>query len=154
MYAQIPFLLNNLGDTETMVDTISQIRDICEKFANNGLPNFPYGIPFTFWVQYLSLRLHLLVAIGSCLGAVFITICFLMMSPWTAAVVIIIIGSILAQLLGVQGLLGIKLSAVPAVILILDKLEDTFKTIKNDSFGKQAELCLRQTSGRHLRFKI
>merc|ERR1711962_892268 len=30
-YAQIPFLLNNLGDTEAMVSTIQQVREICDK---------------------------------------------------------------------------------------------------------------------------
>jgi len=118
-YAQIPFLLINLGDTEAMVQTISEVREICERFATQGLPNFPHGIPFTFWEQYLNLRLYLILALACSLGAVFITVCILMMSPWTAAVIILIIASIIGQLFGALGLLGIKLSAVPAVILIL-----------------------------------
>ena len=28
---------------------IREVRDICDTFASRGLPNFPHGIPFTFW---------------------------------------------------------------------------------------------------------
>jgi len=43
----------------------------------------------------------------------------LLVSPWAAAVICFITASIVGQLFGALGLLGIKLSAVPAVILIL-----------------------------------
>ena len=118
-YAQIPFYLNNLGDTETMVAMIKQVRAVCEKFEDRGLPNFPSGVPFTFWEQYLTLRFWLLVAIGSILAAVFGAVTFVFMNPWLAGVVCVVIASIAIQLFGVMGLLGIHLSAIPAVILIL-----------------------------------
>ena len=51
IYAQIPFYLNNLGDTEDMVAMIKQVRGVCKKFEDRGLPNFPAGVPFTFWEQ-------------------------------------------------------------------------------------------------------
>ena len=41
------------------------------------------------------------------------------MSLWSAALVVFVIGSITAELFGFLGILGLKLSAVPAVILIL-----------------------------------
>ena len=56
MYAQMPFFLRHLNDTDSMTDMIVQIRDICDKFQEQGLPNFPTGIPFTFWEQYIHLR--------------------------------------------------------------------------------------------------
>merc|ERR1719400_2401788 len=118
-YAQIPFLLNNLGDTAAMVSTIKEVRDICDSFQARGLPNFPFGIPFTFWEQYIGLRFYLLLALAAALTAVFLVISVLLMSPWAAALIIFITASIVGQLFGALGLLGIKLSAVPAVILIL-----------------------------------
>merc|ERR1719195_1052122 len=118
-YAQIPFLLNNLGDTKAMVSTIKQVREICERFQTRGLPNFPNGIPFTFWEQYIGLRFYLLLALVAALTAVFVVVSILLMSPWTAALILVILSSIIGQLGGALGILGIKLSAVPAVILIL-----------------------------------
>jgi len=118
-YAQIPFLLNNLGDTKAMVTTIKQVREICERFQTRGLPNFPNGIPFTFWEQYIGLRFYLLLALAAALTAVFVVVSILLMSPWAAALILVILSSIIGQLFGALGILGIKLSAVPAVILIL-----------------------------------
>ena len=118
-YVQIPFLLHRLGDTEAMVTTIKQVRQICDRFSAKGLPNFPHGIPFTFWEQYLSLRFYLLLALAAALTAVTVVITLLLMSPWAGAIIAIVLASIVGQLFGALGLLGIKLSAVPAVILIL-----------------------------------
>ncbi|VDN28481.1 unnamed protein product [Gongylonema pulchrum] len=33
-----------------------EIRSICDRYTDMGLPNFPSGIAFTFWEQYLYLR--------------------------------------------------------------------------------------------------
>merc|ERR1719195_2063578 len=118
-YAQIPFLLNNLGDTAAMVTTIQEVRHICSEFQTRGLPNFPHGIPFTFWEQYIGLRFYLLLALAAALAAVFAVVAVLLMSPWAAALVIFVVSSIVGQLFGALGIFGIKLSAVPAVILIL-----------------------------------
>ena len=86
-YAQIPFLLNNLGDTKAMVRTIKEVRDICDTFVSRGLPNFPHGIPFTFWEQYIGLRFYLLLALAAALAAVFLVTSILLVSPWAAAVI-------------------------------------------------------------------
>ena len=118
-YAQIPFLLNNLGDTKAMVTTIKEVREICDTFQDKGLPNFPHGIPFTFWEQYIGLRFYLFLALAAALAAVFLVISILLVSPWAAAIIIFIISNIVAQLFGALGIFGIKLSAVPAVIIIL-----------------------------------
>jgi patched 1 len=115
---RIPFYLNNLGDTEVTVDTIRRVRQICEKFEEKGLPNFPSGIPFTFWEQYIGLRFWLAVGLVSILAAVFVVVSFVLMSPWTGAVVVVVVATIVVQLFGAMGLLGIKLSAVPAIILV------------------------------------
>ncbi len=55
-YAQIPFHLAGLDSTEEVVEAVREIRAVCDDFARKGLPNFPRGIPFTFWEQYLTLR--------------------------------------------------------------------------------------------------
>lgn len=119
-FAQIPFYLNNVGDTEVMVDMIKQVREVCAKFEERrGLPNFPTGVPFSFWEQYINLRTWLLIALGCILAAVFMVTSILMMSPWIGAIVAVVIGSIVIQLFGLMEFLGISLSAIPAVITIV-----------------------------------
>jgi len=119
VYAQLPFYLNNLGSTEDITDMIEQVRSICKKFEDRGLPNFPAGIPFTFWEQYLKLRFFLFLALACVLVAIFLVLCVALMSIWAATLSVLVLASIVVELFGVLGLLGIKLSAAPAVILIM-----------------------------------
>lgn len=119
IYAQLPFYLNNLGSTEDITDMIEQVRGICKKFEDRGLPNFPAGIPFTFWEQYLKLRFFLFLALACVLVAIFLVLCVSLMSIWAATVTVFVLAAMVLELFGVLGLLGIKLSAAPAVILIM-----------------------------------
>ena len=120
VFARIPFYLYNLGETDVMVDMIKHVRQVCTKFEDmRGLPNFPTGIPFTFWEQYINLRMWLLLALAAILTASFIMTSILMMSVWVGTVVVVVIGSIIVQLFGFMEFLGVNLSAVPAVIIIL-----------------------------------
>nr|CAD7195037.1 unnamed protein product [Timema douglasi] len=96
IYAQIPLYLHGLSNTERITRALGQVRALCRKFEERGLPNYPSGIPFLFWEQYLGLR-HL----------------------WAATLVVGALAAIVLQLLGLMGVLGIKLSAVPAVLLVV-----------------------------------
>ena len=118
VYAQIPFYLNINGDTEEMVDTISQVRAICEKFAEKGLPNFPRGNPFTFWEQYIELRFWLLISLVTIIGVVLILVAVVMANPWLSILLCLVVATITTQLFGVMSILGIKLSAISSLILI------------------------------------
>ena len=120
IFAQIPFYLYNLGETQVMVEMITQVRQVCQKFEEQrGLPNFPTGIPFTFWEQYINLRMWLLLAIAAILAAAFLMTSIVMMSPWIGGIVVLVLASIVIQLFGLMEFLGVHLSAVPAVITIL-----------------------------------
>ena len=118
-FARIPFHLYNLGDTEVMLQMIEEVRAVCNKFEERGLPNFPTGNPFTFWEQYINLPFWLLIALASILLAIFVATSFLLWSFWVGVVTVVVIGSIVVQLYGVMEFLGVTLSAVPAVITIL-----------------------------------
>jgi patched 1 protein len=96
-----------------------QVRLLCQKFEERGLPNFPSGIPFLFWEQYMGLRQYLVWALLCALAAVFLVVAALLFNLWAAALVVLALAAMVVQLLGVMGLLGIKLSAVPAVLLIV-----------------------------------
>ncbi|EDO48180.1 predicted protein, partial [Nematostella vectensis] len=118
-FAQLPFDLFHLKTTEDIVQTIKEVRKICDEFQAAGLPSYPSGIPFTFWEQYIMLRQHLMVAIIIVLGITFIVIAGFLWSVWTAIIIDLTLVMITVQLFGFMGLAGIKLSAVPAVTLIL-----------------------------------
>lgn len=119
IYAQQPFYLQGLSDTSTITKMITQVREICGRFESRGLPNFPSGIPFLFWEQYINLRKSLAMAVGLALVAVFIVISVTLLNVWAALFVISILAGMVVQLTGIMGILGIKLSAIPAVILII-----------------------------------
>ncbi|XP_065571497.1 protein patched homolog 1-like [Artemia franciscana] len=119
IYAQLPFYLKHLVSTEDMVETIQETRAVCKKFEEKGLPNYPRGIPFTFWEQYINLRRYLLLALGSILGAILTILTILLFNLWAALVVVFVLFVIIIELVGLMGLLGIKLSAIPAVLLIV-----------------------------------
>uniref|UniRef100_A0A7E4ZZF6 SSD domain-containing protein n=1 Tax=Panagrellus redivivus TaxID=6233 RepID=A0A7E4ZZF6_PANRE len=118
VYSQIPFYLTGVKDTPGIVAMIKEIRAICDKYAEQGLDNYPSGIAFTFWEQYLDLTQNLMVAIGIIAFAVFCVISLLLFNPWAAACIMIILLMMTVELAGFLGLCQIKLNPVSAVSLI------------------------------------
>uniref|UniRef100_A0A0R3RWT3 SSD domain-containing protein n=1 Tax=Elaeophora elaphi TaxID=1147741 RepID=A0A0R3RWT3_9BILA len=117
-YSQIPFYLTDLIDTPVIVKMIREIRGVCERYTELGLPNFPSGIAFIFWEQYLNLRWNLLVAICVITSAVFIIISIIIFNPWAAMMVTIVVVSMTIELAGFMGAAGVKLNPISAVTLI------------------------------------
>ena len=65
------------------------VRTICESFANmRGLPNYPHGIIFTFWEQYVSLRFYLTLAVVAALTAIFLILAILLLNLIAAFLVV------------------------------------------------------------------
>lgn len=119
VFAQIPFFVNNIRTTPEIIGTIEEIRTICRRFEDRSLPNFPTGIPFTYWEQYVRLRFYLFSALFIVLAAIFLSICVFLLNPWTAIIIVFILTINIIQLFGFMGWMGLKLSAIPAVILIV-----------------------------------
>ncbi|XP_013176469.1 PREDICTED: protein patched [Papilio xuthus] len=119
IYTQLPFYLSGLSDTDSIKTLIMSVRELCLKFEVKGLSNFPSGIPFLFWEQYLYLRTSLLLALACALAAVFVGVMVLLLNAWAAMLVTLALATLVLQLLGVMAALGVKLSAVPAVLLVL-----------------------------------
>lgn len=118
-YAQMPFYLHKLTDTDQITELIGNVRELCRKFEERGLPNFPSGIPFLFWEQYMGLRSCLGVALLAALGASVVVVGILLLNLWAALLVGTSLAGVVLQLLGIMGLCGIKLSAVSAVLLVV-----------------------------------
>ncbi|KAL7737873.1 hypothetical protein ACLKA6_006249 [Drosophila palustris] len=119
VYAQMPFYLHGLTDTSEIKTLIGHIRDLSVKYEGFGLPNYPSGIPFIFWEQYMTLRSSLALILVCALLAALVLVSLLLLSVWAAVLVIVTVLASLVQIFGAMTLLGIKLSAIPAVILIL-----------------------------------
>uniref|UniRef100_A0A0K0FYB0 Protein patched homolog 1 (inferred by orthology to a human protein) n=1 Tax=Strongyloides venezuelensis TaxID=75913 RepID=A0A0K0FYB0_STRVS len=117
-YSQIPFYMTGLIDTPPIVKMIKEIRLICDNYTDQGLPNFPSGIAFTFWEQYLHLRWHLFLAICTIAGCVFVVVSVIIFNPWAATMVMLIVVSMCIELAGFMGIFGVKLNPVSAVTLI------------------------------------
>ncbi|KAH9505952.1 Protein patched 1 [Dermatophagoides farinae] len=119
IFTQIPFNLNNIRSTEEIVQTIQDVRMVCQRFEERGLPNFPTGIPFTYWEQYLGLRFYMIVALLAVLIGIFFATLILTCSLWTPMIIVAHLVVNVMILFGFIGWIGIKLSALPAVILIV-----------------------------------
>jgi hypothetical protein len=105
--------------------SVQNIRDTCDVYAVApvGLPThavyaFPSGIPFTFWEQYLHLRKNLLFALAVTITAVFVVVSVLLMSPWTAAIVV---GTLLIMVVEMGGFMGtLHLHEVSTRVMVQD----------------------------------
>ena len=118
-FARMPFYLYNLATTEEIVEIIKEIREICDSYKDLGLDNYPTGVIFTFWEQYLHIWEYLLISLAVVLGTVFLIVTFMLMNPLAALLVTLTLAVITSELFGFMGLAGVKLSAVPVVILVI-----------------------------------
>ncbi|XP_032491876.1 protein patched homolog 1 isoform X2 [Phocoena sinus] len=117
-YAQFPFYLNGLRDTSDFVEAIEKVRTVCNNYTSLGLSSYPNGYPFLFWEQYIGLRHWLLLSISVVLACTFLVCAVFLLNPWTAGIIVTVLALMTVELFGMMGLIGIKLSAVPVVILI------------------------------------
>uniref|UniRef100_A0A673G0B1 Protein patched homolog 1 n=1 Tax=Sinocyclocheilus rhinocerous TaxID=307959 RepID=A0A673G0B1_9TELE len=117
-FAQFPFYLNGLRQASDFIEAIESVRTVCEEFMRQGIQNYPNGYPFLFWEQYIGLRHWFLLSISVVLACTFLVCAILLLNPWTAGVIVFILAMMTVELFGIMGLIGIKLSAIPVVILI------------------------------------
>lgn len=64
------------------------IREICDTYTDRGLPNYPSGVPFTFWEQYINLRFYLSMAVLCILLVTFVVLTLVLLNPWLATIVV------------------------------------------------------------------
>ncbi|XP_033623221.1 protein patched homolog 2 isoform X4 [Fukomys damarensis] len=117
-FAQFPFLLHGLQETADFVEAIEGARAACAEAGQAGVRAYPSGSPFLFWEQYLGLRRCFLLAVCILLVCTFLVCALLLLSPWTAVLIVLVLAMMTVELFGVMGFLGIKLSAIPVVILV------------------------------------
>ncbi|XP_064415511.1 protein patched homolog 1 [Latimeria chalumnae] len=117
-FSQFPFYLNGLRQTSDFIEAIESVRAVCDEFWKKGVLSYPNGYPFLFWEQYIGLRHWFLLSISVVLACTFLVCALLLLNPWTAGIIVFILAMMTVELFGIMGLIGIKLSAIPVVILI------------------------------------
>ncbi|XP_051713804.2 protein patched homolog 2 isoform X3 [Oryctolagus cuniculus] len=117
-FAQFPFLLRGLQKTADFVEAIEGARAACAEAGRAGVRAYPSGSPFLFWEQYLGLRRCFLLAVCILLVCTFLVCALLLLNPWTAGLIVLVLAMMTMELFGIMGFLGIKLSAIPVVILV------------------------------------
>ncbi|KAF6110946.1 patched 2 [Phyllostomus discolor] len=117
-FAQFPFLLHGLQKTSDFVEAIEGARAACAEAGLAGVRAYPSGSPFLFWEQYLGLRRCFLLAICILLVCTFLVCALLLLNPWAAGLIVLVLALMTVELFGIMGFLGIKLSAIPVVILV------------------------------------
>ncbi|XP_066232201.1 protein patched homolog 2 isoform X2 [Saccopteryx leptura] len=117
-FAQFPFLLHGLQKTADFMEAIEGARAACTEAGQAGVRAYPSGSPFLFWEQYLGLRRCFLLAVCILLVCTFLVCALLLLNPWTAGLIVLVLAMMTVELFGIMGFLGIKLSAIPVVILV------------------------------------
>ncbi|KAJ3623370.1 hypothetical protein MTP99_019600 [Tenebrio molitor] len=107
VYTQMPFYLKNLKSTGKIIETLKQIKQISEEFNQRGLKNYPIGLIFAYFNQFLLLDRLLAVQFLLTLLAAVLVACVLV--QWTklwCSIFSIIICMLLMCLVNVNALSG------------------------------------------------
>lgn len=126
--------LNTNDDYIELIDQVRGVTDAFEKDDSSQLKSFPNGIPFTYWEQYVGLYDVILTAVGFSLLCAFVaSLVLLTVMPvgkasifkkvgvafWGAVFITVTIAMIVFEVFGFCGITKIKISAIPAVSLIM-----------------------------------
>lgn len=84
-----------------------------------GLQMYPYSIFHIFFEQYLYVVQSSMWLLGGALVGVFAVCCAFTASVWASSIILLVVGMILMDLLGVMYLWGIQLNAVSVVNLTM-----------------------------------
>lgn len=110
---------------------VKEIRGICAKFEARGLPVFPWGIPFRFYDQYLTLPINSALVIGLAAGTVSLILFFSLGFSFRPVAVVLLVAAItLMQIAGAIGWLGVGLNALPVEIALLGVSLVVFPTVQ------------------------
>ena len=116
VHSRIPFYLTGLKDTTSIVNMIREVRAISEKYSKAGVDNYPQGIAFTFWEQYLDLNSNLVKAIAIISLCIFCVISILLFNPWAACCILMILVMMTVELAGFLAYCGIKFNPITGTL--------------------------------------
>lgn len=117
MYAQMPFTMK-LPEGSRNLETISEIRSISEVFEQINLPNFPIGMPFVFWDQFLNLELLSFIALVVGFSSIYIIISIITTSATAPAIIAIPMVMTVLESYFLLNYLSVPFNNIIAVLMI------------------------------------
>ncbi|XP_073112906.1 uncharacterized protein [Elaeis guineensis] len=122
-----------LNKQSDYVNSMRAARDFSSKISDSlKMQIFPYSMFYIFFEQYLDIWKTALTDISIGLGAVFIVCLVITCSLWTSTIILIVLGMIVVDMMGVMAILEIQLNAVSVVNLVM-------------SIGIAVEFCVHIT---------
>ncbi|GJQ68800.1 putative hedgehog receptor [Trypoxylus dichotomus] len=67
IYTQMPFYLKNLRTTSKIMETLKEIKEISDSYNSKGLKNYPVGLIFAYFNQFLVIDRLLLAQLATTL---------------------------------------------------------------------------------------
>lgn len=116
-YAQIPFLMKLPEDHDNM-KSILEIRAISQRFEQLDIPNFPTGIPFIFWDQFINLDYLFYTAIMMIAAVLFLLIGLALTNFVIAAIIIVPMITTIFEICSILGHLSMPFNSIIGVIVI------------------------------------
>lgn len=136
----IPLTAEGLTGYAKFTELITTVRAALARAAGGtaAAGAFPSGVPFTYWEQYVSLDKHVVTTVGLALGIAFAVAVALIFAfgvraghrdnslarvagaaLWGGLLMAAVVAMIVFELYGFLGLLDIKLSAIPAISIVM-----------------------------------
>ncbi|OQR67094.1 protein patched-like [Tropilaelaps mercedesae] len=116
--AQIPLYLRGVHTFHDVAAAISRVRSLNEQYQAQGLPNVLLGLEALNWLQCLTLRPRLALAMGLVLAVICAAIA-VTFNIWTSLVLVFILGASSIQAVGVLPTFDSSLNAVSAALLVV-----------------------------------
>ncbi|XP_022907743.1 protein patched [Onthophagus taurus] len=87
-YAQMPFYLKDLRTTQKIMETLKQIKAISDEYNNLGIKNYPIGLIFSYFYQFIAFQQLLLIQLSLTITVGLIICCILIhwKKLWTALI--------------------------------------------------------------------
>lgn len=153
-YAQIPFLVKLPADHNSL-KTITEIRSISQAFEQLNLPNFPTGIPFIYWDQFINLDLLFFASVAIITASLYLIIGLVASDFILAAIIITPIIVTLLELYGIMGFMSIPFNNIVAVLVIGTIGTTAVQTIHYTTYfeNKDGDLITRASESLEQRFR-
>ena len=108
------------AENADFVIVMQAVRDFTEAVNKKlGINMYPYSIFHIFFEQYLYVVKNSIRLLGGALLGVFAVCCLFTSSIWASSIILLVVGMILIDLLGVMYLWDIQLNAVSVVNLTM-----------------------------------
>ncbi|CAB3364568.1 Hypothetical predicted protein [Cloeon dipterum] len=119
MYAEMPFNLRDLNDTNSIVQFIAEVRDICNSYSKSyNIPCYPSGIPFMFWEQYFMLRRFLLFGVATLLASIILILMLMTVNIFLTTLITAYLVICCVQIISLYSIFGISLSAISGLVAL------------------------------------